>query len=393
MLINPVTRRWREEVIDHVFNVQDAEAIKNIPLSLTNQSDALVWPFMPSGKYSVKSGYRFLFESFAQSQRTAQDLAFWKNLWSLKVPSKIKNFVWRASREALPVKANLCRRRITLEGQCEICRTGDEDCSHALFFCSDVQVMWNANPQWWWLSEMTGRSIKDIFKQAFEEKMDVALLAFTSWAIWNRRNQVRLKETACPLDQIHGLSKDRTYEFQLLHQTVGTPQHRNHVRWKPPDRGSYKVNYDGAISAQQVKAGIGVIIRNEDGAIMALMIQQLPLPTTVAQVEALATRREVEFALELGMTKVIMEGDSEVICKELQDPSTSLALHGHIIQDIKCLSNAFQCINFPHVRRQGNTVAHALAKMAVTEPNQTVWMEGVPPDIHHIVQADLATFE
>nr|POF24765.1 hypothetical protein CFP56_54553 [Quercus suber] len=156
MLINPVTRRWREEVIDHVFNVQDAEAIKNIPLSLTNQSDALVWPFMPSGKYSVKSGYRFLFETFAQSQRTAQDLAFWKNLWSL-------------------------------------------------------EVMWNANPQWWWLLEMTGRSIKDIFKRAVEEKMDVALLAFTSWAIWNRHNQVRLKETACPLDQIHALSKDRTY--------------------------------------------------------------------------------------------------------------------------------------------------------------------------------------
>nr|XP_023922898.1 uncharacterized protein LOC112034311 [Quercus suber] len=126
---------------------------------------------------------------------------------------------------------------------------------------------------------------------------------------------------------------------------------------------------------------------------MASMTQQLPLPTTVAQVEALAAMRAVEFALELGMTKVIMEGDSEVICKELQDPSTSLALHGHILQDIKCLSNAFQCISFSHVRRQGNNVAHTLAKMAVREPNQTVWMEDVSPDIHHIFQADLATFE
>lgn len=249
VLINPVTRRWREEVIDHIFNVQEAEAIKNIPLSLTDQSDVLIWPFMPSGNYSVKSGYRFLFETSAQSQRTAKDSAFWNNLWGLEVPSKIKNFVWKATREALPVKANLCRRRITPESQCEICRTGDEDCSHAIFFCSDVQVMWNADPQWRWLSEMTGRSIKDIFKRAFEEKIDVALLAFTSWAVWNRLNQVQLKETACPLDQIHALSKDRKYEFQLLHQIVGTPQHRNHVRWKPPDRGLCKVNYDGAISA------------------------------------------------------------------------------------------------------------------------------------------------
>nr|POF20887.1 hypothetical protein CFP56_37505 [Quercus suber] len=71
--------------------------------------------------------------------------------------------------------------------------------------------------------------------------------------------------------------------------------------------------------------------RNEEGAVMALMTQQMPLPTTVAQVEALAVRRAVEFALELGMTRAIMEGDLEVICRELQDPTPSLALHGHIL--------------------------------------------------------------
>ena len=50
-----------------------------------------------------------------------------------------------------------------------------------------------------------------------------------------------------------------------------------------------------------------MVIRNEDGAVMASMSQQLPLPTTVAMVEALAARKAVEFALELGLTKVIME--------------------------------------------------------------------------------------
>ncbi|XP_030923046.1 uncharacterized protein LOC115949925 [Quercus lobata] len=240
---------------------------------------------------------------------------------------------------------------------------------------------------------MTGRCIKDIFKRALEEEMDVALLAFTSWAVWNRRNQVRLKETTCPLEQIHALSKDRKNEFQLLHQTVGTPQHRNHVRWKPPDQGLYKVNYDGAIFAQQARAGIGVVIRNEDGAVMASMAQQLPLLTTVAQVEALAARRAMEFALDLGITRVIMERDSEVICKELKDPNPSLALHGHILQDIKFLSSTFQFIGSSHARCQGNNVAHAFARRAVREANLTVWMKDVPPDIHHIVQADLANFD
>ena len=113
----------------------------------------------------------------------------------------------------------------------------------------------------------------------------------------------------------------------------------------------------------------------------------------MAQVEALATRRALEFALDLGITRVIMEGDSEVICKELKDPNPSLALHGHILQDIKCLSSTFQSIGFSHVRRQGNNVAHALARRAVREADLTVWMEDVPPDIHHIVSANLANFD
>ena len=107
VLINPRTRCWRNNIIDHVFNVQEAEIIKSIPLSSTTQPDALIWPFTPFGTYSVKSGYRFLLENSVQFQRTRQDVDFWKKVWSLEVPSKIKNFVWRASKDSLPVKKNL----------------------------------------------------------------------------------------------------------------------------------------------------------------------------------------------------------------------------------------------------------------------------------------------
>ena len=90
---------------------------------------------------------------------------------------------------------------------------------------------------------------------------------------------------------------------------------------------------------------------------------------------------------------MILEEDSEVICKELKDPNPSLALQGHILQDIKCLSSTFQFIGFSHVRCQGNSVAHALARRATREADLTVWMEYIPPNIHHIVQADLANFD
>ena len=82
-----------------------------------------------------------------------------------------------------------------------------------------------------------------------------------------------------------------------------------------------------------------------------------------------------------------------MICKELNEPNPSLALHGHILQDIKFLSSTLPFIGFSHVRHQGNSVAHALARRAAREVDLTVWMEDVPPDIHHCVQADLANFD
>ena len=139
--------------------------IKAIPLSSSSQVDTLIWPFNPSGQYSVKSGYKFLQECAENSHASVQESAFWKKVWGLEVPSKVKNFVWRACREALPTRKNLQRRKIVPDGLCDLCKAGEE-CSHALFFCSDVQVIWSS--EWPWISGLQGSTVKEIFSYAFE---------------------------------------------------------------------------------------------------------------------------------------------------------------------------------------------------------------------------------
>ena len=84
-----------------------------------------------------------------------------------------------------------------------------------------------------------------------------------------------------------------------------------------------------------------MVICNSEGTVLAYLSQQIPLPTTVAQVEALVARRAAEFALEIGINQVIIERDSKVICRDLTNPGHSLALHGHLIFDVLRIASVF----------------------------------------------------
>ena len=196
---------------------------------------------------------------------------------------------------------------------------------------------------------MAGKKAREIFNHALEEDKDPSLLAYTAWALWNRRNKCWTNEPQYPLNQIRQFARDRRKEFQTAQSTFLKQMHRKHTRWKPPDFGQFKVNYDGAVFREQGRAGIGVVIHNSDGAVLASLSQQIPLPTTVAQVEALAVQRAAEFALEIGIDQVIIEGDSELIYKDLIDPGPSLALHGHLICDVLHLASAFSICSFNNV--------------------------------------------
>ena len=70
---------------------------------------------------------------------------------------------------------------------------------------------------------------------------------------------------------------------------------------------SGRYNFDGAVFSQAGLAGIGIIIRNEQGLVMAALSQQIPLPASVEMVEVLAARRALVFAKELGFDRVVVE--------------------------------------------------------------------------------------
>ena len=129
--------------------------------------------------------------------------------------------------------------------------------------------------------------MKDIFNFALSENNDTELLAFTRWAIWNRQNQVRFKEVACPLYQILNLSKERKAKFQGTRSPTQKLVHQNHVRWRPPTVDEMKINYDGTIFSEEGRVGPGVVCCNSNGVVITSLSEQISLLATITQVEAL----------------------------------------------------------------------------------------------------------
>ena len=92
----------------------------------------------------------------------------------------------------------------------------------------------------------------------------------------------------------------------------------------------------------------------------------------------------------MGFLDVDIEGDSSGIVMALLDPSPCLALFGHLIEDTKQLAQCMDFVCFKHVKRDGNSVAHALAKKAKTSKPLEIWLETVPPDIFPILCKDFS---
>jgi hypothetical protein len=62
----------------------------------------------------------------------------------MKIPSKVKIFMWRSLHGILPLKFILYNHHIGTTGGCPICNQGPEDVSHLLFQCEAAKGIWES---------------------------------------------------------------------------------------------------------------------------------------------------------------------------------------------------------------------------------------------------------
>ena len=107
-----------------------------------------------------------------------------------------------------------------------------------------------------------------------------------------------------------------------------------------------------------------MVVRSNSGEVLAALSEKIALPSSAVVLEALATRQAAQFMVELGLHQSIFEGDLELVYRALTSYSSPRSSIDHIIKDTLSIVSSLRTYSFSHSRKQGNSVAHALARRA-----------------------------
>ncbi|KAK9991286.1 hypothetical protein SO802_026271 [Lithocarpus litseifolius] len=234
-------------------------------------------------------------------------------------------------------------------------------------------------------------NFKELLSWILNKQDNLELFAMITWGIWNQRNQVRNNQPCCTSDQLVSQAKERLAEFTAVIPPAPAVEPEPQAIWKPPDARLVKINFDGAIFKTENRSGIGVDVRDHTGAILASLAQSFSPALTPVEIEAVAAARALEFGLEIGSSEAILEGDSELIMNSLKSGGGTIASVQPLVQDAIIFADFYTKLLYSHCRRDGNKLAHSLARYLIKVSNYVAWMEEIPHSLFSVAQNDLTT--
>ncbi|XP_026419738.1 uncharacterized protein LOC113315697 [Papaver somniferum] len=210
------------------------------------------------------------------------------------------------------------------------------------------------------------------------------------WFIWKSRCELIFNNRRCSSTSLKYRILTYCNENKIhINQSASTVQvdrsligrnkaNRNNNRWIPPPRGKLKINIDASILPDHIIAIIAVIIRDFTGR----MVEAWTLverARDVAQAEAVAVLKALQWIVQLQIQNVIAEGDNKEVMESVSGPQITTRWEDvNIIRDcqhlVKCLGNVQVCFR----NRKCNQVADLLAKFARNNNCTRKWSSELP---------------
>jgi hypothetical protein len=154
-----------------------------VNVNLTAQPDVFIWKLTTSGIFSVKSLYLDYMNDHTKFLR--------KYIWKMKVPLKIRIFMWFLHKKVLLTKDNLAKRNWQGSRRCCFCDQ-DETIQHLFIDCPFAKMVWrvvymtfNISPPAN-ITNLFGNWLAGVPKK---DKVHIRVGVYALlWAMWNTRN-------------------------------------------------------------------------------------------------------------------------------------------------------------------------------------------------------------
>ncbi|CAB4268750.1 unnamed protein product [Prunus armeniaca] len=386
-LIDPVTLQWKTDILGAWFSAEEAAIIHKIPLSFRQPPDTLIWHFERHGHYSVKSGYevarQYLLQlggDVVQTNGTANGITapVWRKIWEVRVPPKVRLFLWRAMLNILPTKVNLKRRGVAELGGCVFC--GEEETGfHVFVQCPMAEAVWHHCSCWGSLQRVVAVDLtawfQDVALTLSAPELEQVMICM--WALWNERNQVVWN------DRWRSVSEIVSGAIRLLHdcyelQPPLIPPSRVKAKWQRPPLGSIKINLGEACRGATGTGGIGVVVRDHVGTFLACKLVVVQGVSNLLHAKLLALKEGLLFAQRWPYVQRLIEGVGQGVGIVLSQVSQDLSHFGCLVDDCKLLLVQQGSILVQHVMKEANEAAARLARIALHSHGATEWF-GDPP--------------
>ncbi|KAA3458589.1 reverse transcriptase [Gossypium australe] len=351
-LISSNNREWNRELILNTFPAAVADLILRIPLATEPHEDLLAWSGEPSGDFSVRSSYKLL-QSLDPTSYALQNnyRDFYRKLWQIDLPTKIKIFIWKSTWNYLATKVNMVIRRLAANSLCPRCGDAEETMNHLFresYHGVDFSIIGTVSH----------------------------LLCYTLGHLGDRNSRIHDKtrrsgqETArfviSYIKEIDGIKK--------------TTQHTpiEDIKWRHPSGQGIKINFDAAFDAKNRCSPSGVVARDSFGQVFVSATEVRRGIDSAFAAEAIACRRATQIALDMGRGNIIIEGDSLTIIKKCKKTNLDKSQIGPFIHDVQKMKNRCSSLKFAFTPRLTNNLAHILATETLKRKEGFYLLNNVP---------------
>ncbi|KAK9045708.1 hypothetical protein V6N11_051617 [Hibiscus sabdariffa] len=191
-----------------------------------DEEDQCIWRWTPKHNFELKSAYSTMVGSL-----WAPKQPIWIIIWSLKVPQRVRLFLWIAYQQKLMTNGERCCRHFSSSPRCSDCSSYTETVIHALRDCNVTHRLWlqilpatltrhffSMNLHTWFSCNLSTNFLHPVLKLSWN-----ILFASLTWQLWKRRNNFVFNNiSSSETDTInHGITWAKYYYGITCKGTIG----------------------------------------------------------------------------------------------------------------------------------------------------------------------------